>query len=152
MGTGAVTPLPPRPTWQRVLWLMAGGVSLLLGVAGIFLPLLPTTPFVLLAAACFSRGSTRCDAWLLHHPRFGPMVRDWRQHRAVPLRAKQLALAMMAIGSLAAAFTLPRLQWLPALCCAAVGWWLWHLPSREALPPQATAASASSSSGNSGKV
>jgi uncharacterized membrane protein YbaN (DUF454 family) len=129
---------------------MAGGTSLLLGIAGIFLPLLPTTPFVLLAAACFSRGSTRCEAWLLVHPRFGPMVRDWRQHRAVPLRAKQLALVMMAIGSVTAAFTLPRLQWLPAVCCAAVAWWLWHLPTRETLPqPQAEGVS---SSGNSGKV
>ena len=143
-----VTP-PRRPAWQRVLWLMAGGTSLLLGIAGIFLPLLPTTPFVLLAAACFSRGSTRCEAWLLGHPRFGPMVRDWRQHRAVPLRAKQLALVMMAIGSVTAAFTLPRLQWLPAVCCAAVAWWLWHLPTRETLPqPQDEGAS---SSGNSGK-
>lgn len=140
---------PRRPAWQRALWLMAGGISLLLGLAGIFLPLLPTTPFVLLAAACFSRGSTRCEAWLLGHPRFGPMVRDWRQHRAVPLRAKQLALVMMTIGSVTAAFTLPRLQWLPALCCTAVGWWLWHLPTREALPVQSAEAS---SSGNSGKV
>ena len=150
MGGDARTPLPLRPTWQRVLWLLAGGVSLLLGIAGIFLPLLPTTPFVLLAAACFSRGSTRCEAWLLEHPRFGPMVRDWREHRAVPLRAKQIALVMMTIGSLMAAFTLPRLPWQPALCCAAVGWWLWHLPTREALPPQPD--EASSSSGNSGSV
>ena len=94
MDLPVATPDPRRPTWQRVLWLLAGGISLLLGIAGIFLPLLPTTPFVLLAAACFSRGSTRCEAWLLHHPRFGPAVRDWREHRAVPLRAKQLALVM----------------------------------------------------------
>ncbi|MEY4907219.1 MAG: hypothetical protein RL260_937 [Pseudomonadota bacterium] len=146
-----VTSAPRRPAWQRALWLLAGGLSLLLGIAGIFLPLLPTTPFVLLAAACFSRGSARCEAWLLHHPRFGPMVRDWRQHRAVPLRAKQLALVMMTIGSLVAAFTLPRFKWLPALCCAAVAWWLWRLPSREALALAPQVAD-ESSSGNSGKV
>lgn len=149
MSADGVSLVPRRPTWQRVLWLLAGGISLLLGIAGIFLPLLPTTPFVLLAAACFSRGSTRCEAWLLNHPRFGPMVRDWREHRAVPLRAKQLALVMMTLGSLTAAFTLPRLKWLPALCCAAVAWWLWHLPTREALRPQLPD---ESSSGNSGKV
>ena len=60
-----------------------------------------------------------------------------------------MALVMMGIGSLMAAFTLPRLQWLPAVCCAAVAWWLWHLPTREALVPQR---SDDSSSGNSGKV
>ncbi|WP_246312503.1 YbaN family protein [Pseudaquabacterium terrae] len=120
-----------RPLWQRALWLTAGGVSLVTGFIGIFLPLLPTTPFVLLAAFCFARGSARWEAWLLGHPRFGPLVRDWREHRAVPLRAKQLALVMMTIGSVWAAFMLPpRVAWLPAVCCAGVGTWLWRLPTR----------------------
>jgi uncharacterized membrane protein YbaN (DUF454 family) len=146
-----------RPLWVRGLWLCAGVVALLLGIAGIFLPLLPTTPFVLLAAACFSRGSVRCERWLLQHPRFGPMVRDWRRHRAVPLRAKQLALVMMTIGSVVAAITLPRLKWLPAACCAAGAWWLWHLPTREDLPAERDAhpdhaESEGASSGNSGRV
>ena len=101
--------------WRRLPWLIAGLISLLLGVIGIFVPLLPTTPFVLLAAACFSRGSTRCEHWLVTHPRFGPMVRDWREQHAVPLRAKQYAIGMMALGSLSAWLSLPRLNWLPAL-------------------------------------
>lgn len=120
-----------RPPWQRWLWLLAGWLSLLLGIVGIFLPLLPTTPFVLLAAACFSRGSARCERWLLDHPRFGPMVRDWRQHRAVPLRAKQLATVMMTFGSVSAWLAMPRFKWLPALCCACVALWLWRLPTRQ---------------------
>jgi hypothetical protein len=70
----------------------------------------------------------------------------------VPLRAKQLALVMMAVGSGIAAFALPQFKWLPAACCAAVAWWLWHLPTREALVPDGTHSPASSSSGNSGKV
>jgi uncharacterized protein len=126
---------PPaeRPLWQRWLWLAAGWLCLITGVIGIFLPLLPTTPFVLLAAFCFSRGSARWEAWLLHHPRFGPLVRDWRLHRAVPLRAKQFATLMMAIGSAWGAFMLPlRLAWLPAACCLVVGTWLWRLPTRRA--------------------
>ena len=94
------------------------------------------TKFVLLAAFCFSRASTRCERWLVEHPRFGPMVRDWRANHAMPLRAKQLAWAMMAAGSLWAAWVLPaRWAWLPALCCAAVALWMWRLPT--AVPARA---------------
>lgn len=127
-------PLVQRPLWQRHLWLAAGGISLALGVIGIFLPLLPTTPFVLLAAFCFSRGSERCERWLVEHPRFGPMVRDWRANRAVPLRAKQLATVMMLIGSAWSAWVLPRLNWLPPLFCSVVALWLWQLPTAPARP------------------
>ncbi len=88
-----------RPGWQRVLWLALGGLSLLTGIVGAFLPVLPTTPFVLLAAFAFSRGCARCERWLLEHRHFGPMVQDWRRDRAVPLRAKQVAVAMMTLGS-----------------------------------------------------
>lgn len=143
--------LPRRPTWWRALWLAAGLAALALGVVGVFLPLLPTTPFVLLAAACFSRGSTRCERWLLGHRVFGPMVRDWRRHRAIPRRARQLAFVMMAIGSGVAATTLPRLKWLPALCCLAVAAWMARLPAREDLPMPAQAPS-SGEGGNSGSV
>ncbi|PXW96670.1 hypothetical protein C7444_106192 [Sphaerotilus hippei] len=114
-------------------WLVLGGVSLVLGFVGLFLPLLPTTPFVLLAAACFSRGSERCERWLLEHPRFGPSIRDWREHRALPLRAKQLAIVMMAVSCVAAALVMTRLRWLPALVCLGVACWLWRLPTREAI-------------------
>lgn len=120
-----------QPLWLRVIWLLGGVLSLALGIVGIFLPLLPTTPFVLLAAFCFARGSSRCERWLLQHRTFGPMVRDWRANRAVPLRAKQLASVMMTIGSAVAAFKLPwAWAWLPAACCAGVAAWLWRLPTR----------------------
>ncbi len=125
-------PLPvQRPFWRRALWVAAGGLALATGVVGIFLPLLPTTPFVLVAAFCFARGSERCERWLLAHPRFGPMVRGWRARRAIPLRVKQLAWTMMAAGSTWAWLTLPpRIGWLPAVVCAATAFWMWRLPSR----------------------
>lgn len=120
-----------RPPWQRALWVAAGALALATGIVGIFVPLLPTTPFVLLAAFCFSRGSARCERWIVEHPRFGPLVRDWRGQRAIPLRAKQLAWLMMAAGSALAAWRLPpAIAWLPAVLCAGVAWWMWRLPTR----------------------
>lgn len=119
--------------WLRGLWLAAGGLALALGLIGIFLPLLPTTPFVLLAAFCFSRGSQRWEDWLLHHPRLGPMVRDWRRHHAVPLRAKQWATVMMLASCSWAWWVIPS-AWrvAPALACTLVALWLWRLPTRPA--------------------
>jgi uncharacterized membrane protein YbaN (DUF454 family) len=120
-----------RPRWQRALWLAGGGVALATGVVGIVLPLLPTTPFVLLAAFCFARGSERYEHWLLTHSRFGPMVRDWRANRAVPLRAKQLAWGMMLLSSSIAWWALPaHVRWIPAASCVVVAAWLWSLPTR----------------------
>ncbi|MBL8514086.1 MAG: YbaN family protein [Betaproteobacteria bacterium] len=116
---------------RRILWVLLGVAALVTGIIGIFVPLLPTTPFVLLAAFCFARGSQRCEHWLITHPRFGPMVRDWRARRAVPLRAKQLASAMMVFGCVASALMLPRhLVWIPPVFCGMVAIWLWRLPHR----------------------
>ena len=125
------TPPPSRPAWQRALWLAAGALALLTGLVGIVLPLLPTTPLVLLAAFCFARGDERWERWLLRHRQFGPMLRAWRARRVIPWRAKLLAWVMMALGSAWAAWTLP-LPWavLPALVCTAVGVWMARLPSR----------------------
>lgn len=120
-----------RAAWLRLLWLSLGAIALVAGIIGIFLPLLPTTPFVLLAAFCFTRGSPRCEAWLLGHPRLGPIVNDWRARRAMPWRAKLLAWAMMAFGSAWAVWVLPPpWSWLPALCCTAVAAWMARLPNR----------------------
>ena len=128
-----VAPAPPsRPRWLRWLWLICGTLCLVLGFIGIVLPLLPTTPFVLLAAYCYSQGSARYEQWLLAHPRFGPMVRDWRGQHAVPLRAKQFAWTMMAISSGIAWWFMPsNIGWVPGACCALVALWMWRLPTSD---------------------
>lgn len=82
----------------RVVFLLLGLGFTALGVAGAFLPLLPTTVFLILAAACFAKSSPRLEAWILDHKQFGPLVRGWRENGAIPRRAKILACAGMAFG------------------------------------------------------
>jgi hypothetical protein len=78
-------------------WLLAGAgvLSVALGIAGIFLPLLPTTPFLLLAATCFLHSSERLHHWLLHHKWFGPYIRNYRKHKALPTSAKSWTLFLL---------------------------------------------------------
>ena len=85
-----------------------GVLFLLIGAAGVALPLLPTTPFVLAAAACFARSSPRMHAWLLANRVFGPMISNWENKKCIPLRAKLLALTMMAaVGGTSILFFVP---------------------------------------------
>ncbi len=81
----------------RPIFVVAGFMSLALGVVGIFLPLLPTTPFLLLSAFCFSKGSPRWHAWLLSQPHLGPAIADWNRHGVVRPRAKVVCLSLMAV-------------------------------------------------------
>ncbi len=92
----------------RSLWMIFGLLAVAAGIAGIVLPLVPTTPFILLAAFCFARSSPRLEAWLLHHRTFGPMIANWRRHGSVEPRAKRLAtLFMLASFGLSLALHLP---------------------------------------------
>ena len=81
----------------KPLYLAAGWLCLGLGFLGIFLPLLPTTPFALLAAFCFSRSSTRLHQWLLAQKTFGPIIRDWHQHGVIQTRIKWVSIVMILI-------------------------------------------------------
>jgi uncharacterized membrane protein YbaN (DUF454 family) len=83
---------------MRRFYLCLGYASLALGVIGIFLPILPTTPFVLLAAWCFARSNPALAERLYNHPRFGALLRAWRDEKAIPLRAKLAALTMLALS------------------------------------------------------
>jgi uncharacterized protein len=87
-----------KDSMKRTLYVIAGGLSLLTGVIGIFLPLLPTTPFVLLAAFCFSRGSARLHHWLCNHPWFGPPIRQWQENHTVSRNHKIKALFLILVS------------------------------------------------------
>jgi uncharacterized protein len=82
---------------MRVIWLGFGGLFLITGLIGVFLPVVPTTPFLLLAAGCFAKSSPRLHRWLLTHPTFGPPIRNWEENGAISRPAKRLAVVSMAV-------------------------------------------------------
>lgn len=93
---------------KRLWWKIAGLTAVALGVVGIVVPLLPTTPFLLLAAFCFDRGSPKLHAWLVNHAHLGPIIENWNTHGAVPTSAKIFAVVFMSAVLLAGVyFTLP---------------------------------------------
>ena len=94
-------------TTRQTFFALIGSVSLATGIAGIFLPVLPTTCFVLFAAWCFARSSPRLHTWIRAHRWFGPMVRSWELDRAVPLRAKYLAVGITALTCMVSAWLVP---------------------------------------------
>jgi uncharacterized membrane protein YbaN (DUF454 family) len=124
-----------HPVPVRLVFAALGTLFLLLGALGLFLPVLPTTPFLLLATACYARASRRIFSWLLEHPRFGPLIREWREHRSMPYRAKRSALVLIALSfTVSIVFFVPG--W-PAQLAMGVGGlvlmaWIARIPSRDA--------------------
>jgi len=91
---------------------LLGFAFLSLALAGVFLPLLPTTPFVLLAAGCFAKSSERMHRWILRNPTFGPMVTDWEKRKCVSRRVKVIAIvSMVLVGGVSLCFALETLAW-----------------------------------------
>jgi uncharacterized membrane protein YbaN (DUF454 family) len=125
--TGA--PLPAIVRWALVALAL---LSLGLAVVGIFLPVVPTVPFVLLAAWAAARSSPKLNAWLEQHPRMGPMILEWRRGGVVPRSAKWTASALMGLSAISMLVLFPG-RWLPYLaiaCMATVAVWLWRRPER----------------------
>ncbi len=127
----STTPSSSR-TVRWLLWL-AGTVSLALGLIGVVLPGLPTTPFVLLAAACYAKASPHLHGWLLGHRFLGPMVRDWEQHRSLTRRAKTVAITSMLVMVGLSAWGFRHHPWaLGALLAAGLigAWVVARIPTR----------------------
>jgi uncharacterized protein len=121
---------------RRWLYFGLGWLFFALGVLGAVLPLLPTTPFMLLAAWAFGNSSPRFERWLLEHRWFGEGIKRWRAHRVVPARIKRVSyLTMLATFTFSVASG--RVAWWALLAQAALmgygAWFLWRLPSQ---PPE----------------
>lgn len=124
-----------HPLPVRLVFAGLGTLFVLLGLLGLFLPVLPTTPFLLLAATCYARSSRRTFNWLLNHPRFGPIIREWREYRSMPYRAKRTALLLIALSfGVSITFFVPG--WLAKLAMGIGGLllmvWIARIPSRDA--------------------
>jgi len=125
---------------QLILLLSLGWLAIVLGTLGIVLPLLPTTPFVLLAAWCFARSSPRFHHWLLWKSPFGRFIRHWQQHRAMPPGAKGRAMLLILI-TFSVSLYLVNLLWvrilLGAMLCLLL-LFMWRIPvvTEDANPPQ----------------
>lgn len=127
----------PRPHHSRLvrglLWL-AGSVALVLGLIGVVVPGLPTTPFVLLAAACYAKASPRLHAGLLNHRLTGPMLRDWEAHRSLTRRTKLISVGSMLVMVGFSIWSF-RHRWIAQLVLVLLGivgaWVVLRIPTRK---------------------
>lgn len=127
---------PTKDELKRRLHLAAGVLFLVLGAAGIVLPILPTTPFLLLAAAMFMRSSGRLYLWLTSHRLFGPFIRNYRLYRAVPLRTKVFALIFLYLTIGYSVIFVLESWWLRVLLLGISAWATWHITSLRTLTGQ----------------
>ena len=118
---------------KNVCMKVMGLVAVGLGLLGMFLPLLPTTPFLLLAAALFFRSSPRLYAWLLGHRTLGPYIRNFREHKAIPLHTKVVSVSLVWITLLYCAFGMGLPLWAATLFLLLATAITWHILSYKTL-------------------
>lgn len=131
MKSGTKNTLQRRNYLQRVVFAVLGLAFFSVGVVGVFVPVLPTTPFMLLALWAFSLSSQRLHDYVWHHPHFGQAVRDWKTHGVIPRKAKIGALAVMVVSALVLALFSRMPLWGMAaawVVMAGSALWLWTRP------------------------
>ena len=118
----------------RAIYLSVGFLALLLGIIGAFLPVLPTTPFILLAAACFARGSEHFHRKLLENRIAGPIIIEWQMYRSIPRQVKRWVYFLMAISFSSSMIIVPEVwQKIMLLMIGLIlGFFIWRIPVREA--------------------
>ena len=119
---------------MRIFFIIVGSVSLVLGILGMFLPLLPTTPFLLLSAAAWLKASPELYNWLLNHRLFGEYIRNFREHRAIPLRAKVVSVSLVWLTIGYCFFAMVDKWWWAQLLMALLATGIsWHILSFKTL-------------------
>lgn len=127
--------------FMRWVLIGCGWLSVCTGVIGIFLPLLPTVPFLLLAAACFAKSSERFHTWLLEHNSLGPLIRDYLNSGGMPLRAKRMAIGMVWVSFPVSAFVFVHVVWVKIgllIMAACITGYLLSLPTTQPLNKRET--------------
>jgi uncharacterized membrane protein YbaN (DUF454 family) len=110
---------------MRALYLAGGLLAVGLGAVGAFLPIMPTVPFLMLAAYCFARSNPEWEKRLLDHPSWGPQLRDWRERRAISRRAKTMAIGAMTAGAVFTWYTLGEpWYWISLAVLVIAGGWI----------------------------
>ena len=118
---------------MKYLLIILGSSCLALGVIGIFLPLLPTTPFLLLSAALYVRSSEKLYQWLIHQKYLGTYIRNFRENKAIPLRAKIFSVSMVWITLTYCIIMIIEALWLKAILLLLASSITWHILSYKTL-------------------
>ncbi|MCI0490379.1 MAG: YbaN family protein [Blastocatellia bacterium] len=105
----------------RIVLNVLGTVFVLIGILGIILPLLPATPFFLLASACYVRGSKRLYGWLMNNNHIGPYIKNFKEHRAMPLRAKIVTIAILWVSLIISIYRIEIVILQPVLIIVGIG-------------------------------
>lgn len=116
-----------KSKFKQILWITGGLVCVALGTLGIFLPVLPTTVFFLLAAASFARSSDRLYNWIMNHPLFGRLIRNYRLYHAVPLQTKVVSVSFLWLTIGASAIFAVEKWWLRGLLVLIAVGVSWHI-------------------------
>ena len=121
---------------MRPFLFILGWLLFALGFVGAFLPVLPTTPFMLLALWCFARSSDRFHDWLYTHRLFGPPLQQWHEYRVIPLAAKLTALFFMSASLIYLFVFLVTPVWVKALMTSTMAFGIWFILTKPSVPPE----------------
>ena len=118
---------------MKYILIVLGSLSLVLGVIGIFLPLIPTTPLLLLSAALYIRSSEKLYLWLINQKHLGAYIRNFRENKAIPLRAKIISVSMVWITLIYCTITISEQIWVKSLFIILAIGITWHILSYKTL-------------------